>query len=104
MGPTKNASALEGTQYELQCDVLNVAPVQHLTVSWYRDGETIRTDNFTHLNATKGLASESSTLTATFSRAENGAQFHCGAHLDFGEHGSKPAVNSSVHAVSVHCE
>nr|XP_040047446.1 hemicentin-1-like [Gasterosteus aculeatus aculeatus] len=102
VGPTKNASALEGTQYQLQCDVLNVAPVQHLTVSWYRDGETIRTDNFTHLNATKGLASESSTLTATFSRAENGAQFHCGAHLDFGEHGSKPAVNSSVHAVSVH--
>ncbi|KAL6103116.1 uncharacterized protein ACO6RY_02583 [Pungitius sinensis] len=101
--PTKHAAALEGTQYELQCDVVNVSPVQHLTVRWYRGSETnIKTDNFTESKATKGLANESSTLAVIFSRADNGAQFQCEAQLDFGERGSSPPVISSVHTVSVH--
>ncbi|XP_068575156.1 intercellular adhesion molecule 5 [Cebidichthys violaceus] len=101
MFPTKYEAAVEGRPYELQCDVIDVAPVQHLTVRWYRGNDTIRTDYFTQPNKTKRLVSESFTLAANFSRGENGAQVRCEAQLDFGQHGSQP-VNSNIHTVSVH--
>lgn len=99
--PTKHEPAEEGREYELQCDVVDVAPVQHLTVRWYRGNETIRTDYST--NETKGLVNESFTLAANFSRGKNGTQVRCEAQLDFGQHGwATPPVISNVHTVFVH--
>ncbi|XP_074512460.1 vascular cell adhesion protein 1-like [Sebastes fasciatus] len=98
--PTKYADALEGTWYQLQCDVINVAPVQNLTVKWYRDNDYIRTDTFT--KKTKRLVSESSTLTVNLTRGDNGVQFRCEAQLDFGPDGPLLPVVSDNHTVSVH--
>ncbi|XP_034395750.1 intercellular adhesion molecule 5 [Cyclopterus lumpus] len=100
--PTKHVAAVEGKPYELQCDVDEVAPVQHLIVRWYRGNETIKTDYSTQPNATKRIASESFTLAANFSRGENGTRFRCEARLDFGQRGSRPPVISNAHTVSVH--
>ncbi|XP_019949996.1 vascular cell adhesion protein 1 [Paralichthys olivaceus] len=88
------------THYVLQCDVLDVAPVQNLTVTWYKDNMTIRTDSF--LNTTKTPVSESSLMTVEVSREDNGAVFQCEAQLDFGPNGPKPPPVSESHIVSVH--
>ncbi|XP_068434450.1 intercellular adhesion molecule 5 [Clinocottus analis] len=100
--PTKHIAAVEGKQYELQCDVADVAPVQHLTVRWYKGNETIKTDYSTQPNTTKSIVSESFTLAAKFNREENRAEFRCEAQLDFGQHRSQPAVTSKIYTVSVH--
>jgi len=46
-------------QYELQCDVLNVAPVQNLIINWYKGltlvNQTIFTDIKTPVNKTSKL-------------------------------------------------
>ncbi|KAK9535265.1 hypothetical protein VZT92_007656 [Zoarces viviparus] len=99
--PIKHEPAVEGREYELQCDVVEVAPIQRLTVTWYRGNETIRTDYSTQ-NKTKIPVSESFTLAANFSRGETGTQVRCEAQLDFGQHGSPPPVISNVHTVFVH--
>ena len=38
---------IEGGQYELQCDIQNVAPVQFLTVSWYKGDTLVANKTFT---------------------------------------------------------
>ncbi|XP_037648953.1 hemicentin-1-like [Sebastes umbrosus] len=98
--PTKYSDALEGTWYQLQCDVINVAPVQNLTVKWYRDNLYIRTDTFP--KKTKRLVSESSTLTVNLTRGDHGVQFRCEAQLDFGPDGPLLPVVSDNRTVSVH--
>lgn len=89
---------VEGTTYELQCDI-EVAPIQNLTVKWYKDKEIMRVDSFT--NTTKTPVHESSSLKVNLSREDNGAQFRCEAQLDFGPHGVKPPVISEMPRVSV---
>lgn len=95
--------AVEGTQYVLQCDIDDVAPVQNLTVRWYKDNNIIKTDSFT--NTSKTPVSESSVLTVNISRGDNGAQFRCEAQLDLGPNGPQTPVSSSNFSVlSVSCE
>ncbi|KAJ4920202.1 hypothetical protein JOQ06_014277 [Pogonophryne albipinna] len=91
--------AVEGTLFELQCNITDVAPVQNLVVRWFKDNQTIRTDNFT--NTTTTPVSEYSTLAVNISRAEHGAEFRCEAELDFGSHGPQLPVHSDIHIVSV---
>ncbi|CAK6971163.1 intercellular adhesion molecule 5 [Scomber scombrus] len=88
-----SSSAVEGTQYVLQCDIINVAPVQNLTVRWYKDDNIIKTDSFT--NTTKTPVSESSVLTVNISRGDSGAQFRCEAQLDVGPNGPQTPVSSN---------
>ncbi|KAL3986904.1 zygote arrest protein 1 [Sarotherodon galilaeus] len=91
----------EETQYRLQCDIINVAPVQFLTVSWYKNNESIRTMSFND-TTTKTPVNESSILRVNISREENVAEFRCEAGLDFGPHGPKLYVSSQTHRVSAH--
>lgn len=100
MFPVNHTATVGETQYELQCDVVEVAPVQNLTVRWYRDNQTIWTDSFT--KDTKRLVSESSTLKVNVSRSEDKAQFRCEAQLDFESYGSLPPVSSNVRTLFVH--
>ncbi|KAM7387121.1 hypothetical protein PAMA_009646 [Pampus argenteus] len=94
-------ATVEGTQYDLQCDVINVAPVQNLTVRWYKDNEIIEIHSFT--NTTKTPESESSLLAIVTKRGDNGARFRCEAQLDFGPHGPQcPAISSAELTVNVH--
>ncbi|XP_067426373.1 intercellular adhesion molecule 5 [Thunnus thynnus] len=91
----------EDTQYVLQCDILNVAPVKNLVVTWYKDNKIIMTESFT--NTTKTPVDESSVLTHNISRGDNGAQFRCEAQLDFGSYGpQRPIISSKTQSVSVH--
>ncbi|XP_031611685.2 hemicentin-1-like isoform X3 [Oreochromis aureus] len=89
------------TQHKLQCDIINVAPVQYLTVSWYKSNERIHTQIFND-TTTKTPVNESSILKINISREENVAEFRCEAKLDFGPHGPKLYVNSQTHRVSAH--
>ncbi|KAM6957762.1 vascular cell adhesion protein 1-like [Aplochiton taeniatus] len=68
----------EGTKYQLQCKVINVAPVQKLTVTWFKGNELIKLDHYNSLTRTP--VNQSFTLTVTPSRYE--AQFKCVAQLN----------------------
>uniref|UniRef100_A0A669CV93 Ig-like domain-containing protein n=1 Tax=Oreochromis niloticus TaxID=8128 RepID=A0A669CV93_ORENI len=76
------------TQYWLQCNIINVAPVQFLTVNWYKNNESIMAMSFND-TTTKTPVNESSILKINISREENVAEFRCEAELDFGPHGPK---------------
>ncbi|CAI5675799.1 unnamed protein product [Oreochromis niloticus] len=89
------------TQYWLQCNIINVAPVQFLTVNWYKNNESIMAMSFND-TTTKTPVNESSILKINISREENVAEFRCEAELDFGPHGPKLYVSSQTHNVSAH--
>ncbi|XP_062264986.1 intercellular adhesion molecule 5 [Platichthys flesus] len=88
------------TEFVLQCNVDDVAPVQNLTVKWYKDNVMIQTDSF--LNTTKTPVSESSLLSVNVSRGDNGATFRCEAQMDLGPNGPKPPPISETIVISVH--
>ncbi|XP_048047158.1 intercellular adhesion molecule 5 isoform X5 [Megalobrama amblycephala] len=86
IGPMK-----EGNQYELQCDVLNVAPVQNLTVKWYK-GQTL-VDQITFSDTIKTPVNETATLMIRPDRSDDGVQYRCEAELELGEEGPQPPPN-----------
>ncbi|XP_051745752.1 intercellular adhesion molecule 5 isoform X2 [Ctenopharyngodon idella] len=79
---------MEGNQYELQCDVLNVAPVQYLTVKWYKGQTLVDQTNFT--DTIKTPVDKTVTLMIRPDRADDGAQYRCEAELELGEEGPQP--------------
>ncbi|KAG7460326.1 hypothetical protein MATL_G00220070 [Megalops atlanticus] len=93
---------VEGRQYQLQCEVQNIAPVQNLTVKWYR-GESLENETTFNSN-TKTPMTVSSTLTITPSRDDNGAQYSCVAELELGPEGPQPPpeVASKPLKITVH--
>ncbi|XP_042361779.1 intercellular adhesion molecule 5 [Plectropomus leopardus] len=97
--PLNYATATEGTLYQLQCDIISVAPVQNLTVRWYKNNQIIRTDSFTSIIKTP--VTESSVLEVNISRDENGARFRCEAQLDLGPYESPPPFVSNTYTVVV---
>lgn len=101
--PTKHVKAMvEGEQYELHCDIHEVAPVQNLTVRWYKDSQLIHTDSFT--DTIKTQVNMSSILTINISRGDSGVQFKCEAQLDFGPSGPVTPVLFATYNISVDCE
>ncbi|KAK2916647.1 hypothetical protein Q8A67_001021 [Cirrhinus molitorella] len=97
-----NGPMIEGKQYELQCDVYNVAPVQSLTVKWYK-GQTLL-DQTTFTDTIKTPVNETATLQITADRADDGAQYRCEAELDLGAEGPQtpPKVTSEPFNAEVH--
>ncbi|XP_036408638.1 hemicentin-2-like [Megalops cyprinoides] len=93
---------VEGRQYQLQCEVQNIAPVQSLTVKWYR-GEILESESSFN-NSSKTPMNVSSTLTITPSRADDGAQYSCVAELELGPEGPQPPpeVKSEPLKITVH--
>lgn len=91
------------TQYRLQCDIINVAPVQYLTVSWYKNSKKIQTESFND-TTTKTPVNESSILTVNINREENVVEFRCEAQLNFGRQELKTPAISQTQKVSAHCE
>ncbi|XP_026116716.1 cell adhesion molecule 3-like isoform X6 [Carassius auratus] len=90
-GPMK-----EGQQYELQCDVHDVAPVQYLTVKWYKGQTLLHQTNFSDTE-NKTLVNKTVTLLIRPDRDDDGAQYWCEAELDLGAKGPQPPpkINSS---------
>ncbi|KAG5832818.1 hypothetical protein ANANG_G00295190 [Anguilla anguilla] len=99
---THTGPMLEGKQYQLQCEVQNIAPVQYLTVKWYK-GETL--ENRTSYDALiKTPVNVSSTLLITPTSADDGAQYSCVAELELGPEGPqpRPEVKSDPFNIIVH--
>ncbi|XP_016425841.1 intercellular adhesion molecule 1-like [Sinocyclocheilus rhinocerous] len=79
---------IEGKQYELQCDVHDVAPVQNLTVKWYKGQTLLNQTTFTEDSKTP--VNETTTLLIRPDRADDGAQYRCEAELELGAEGPQP--------------
>ncbi|KAA0705418.1 hypothetical protein E1301_Tti009717 [Triplophysa tibetana] len=78
----------EGSTYKLQCDVVNVAPVQNLIVKWYK-GETLM-HNETFTDPIKTPVNKTSMLQITPDRSHDGVQYRCEAELELGAEGPQP--------------
>ncbi|XP_045066730.1 hemicentin-1-like isoform X2 [Coregonus clupeaformis] len=93
---------VEGTEYQLQCDIQNIAPQQNLVVKWYKGNEPV--DNVTYSNIIKTPVNVSATLMISPSRDDDGAQYRCRAELDLGPEGPQPhpTVTSEPLNITVH--
>ncbi|CAL8403114.1 unnamed protein product [Arctogadus glacialis] len=85
---------LEGHQYNLQCRVQNVAPIQNLAVTFYKGDTTLD-------SVQPNRTSENTTVTETFtsfsfnsSRGDDGVQYWCEAKLNLGQPGPPPVTMS----------
>uniref|UniRef100_A0A672MJH9 Vascular cell adhesion protein 1-like n=1 Tax=Sinocyclocheilus grahami TaxID=75366 RepID=A0A672MJH9_SINGR len=93
-GPMK-----EREPYHLQCDVHNVAPVQNLTVNWYKRQTLLHQTTFTGTSETP--VNETVTLLIRPDRADDGAQYRCEAELDLGAEGPQPHPTISSKPLNV---
>ncbi|XP_038836952.1 intercellular adhesion molecule 5 isoform X1 [Salvelinus namaycush] len=93
---------VEGTEYQLQCDIQNIAPLQNLVVKWYKGNELL--DNVTYSDVSKTPVDVSPTLMIIPSRDDDGAQYRCRAELDLGPEGPQPhpTVTSEPLNITVH--
>ncbi|XP_056310049.1 intercellular adhesion molecule 1 isoform X1 [Danio aesculapii] len=85
---TVNQVMMEGNQYELQCDIHNVAPAQNLTVNWYKGETLVNQTSFT--DTIKRPVSKTSKLLIHPDRTDDGAQYRCETELKLGEAGPQP--------------
>ncbi|MCJ8746096.1 hypothetical protein PDJAM_G00137860 [Pangasius djambal] len=96
---------IEGSQYELQCDVQIVAPVNLLTVNWYK-GQHLVESVGSDINSSTNPVTYSNTLWITTSKDDDGVQYRCEAELKLGPEGPQPPpiVTSDPLNITVHCE
>uniref|UniRef100_A0A8C1F5Z7 Ig-like domain-containing protein n=1 Tax=Cyprinus carpio carpio TaxID=630221 RepID=A0A8C1F5Z7_CYPCA len=90
---------MEGQQYELQCDVHNVAPVQYLTVKWYKGQTLLHQTTFT--DNIKTPENKTVTLLIRPDRADDEAEYWCEAELDLGAEGPQPHPTISAKPLNV---
>lgn len=92
----------EGEEHKLTCYVHNVAPVKKLVVRWYKGDTVVHSDTFDGLS--QQPENQSSILSFTPSRRDNGGKFRCEAHLDLGPEGPRLNVSSHEYTVTVSCK
>ncbi|KAM6905567.1 vascular cell adhesion protein 1-like [Xenentodon cancila] len=80
---------VEGKQYQLLCEVQNIAPVQYLTLRWYRGQTEVYNHSFSDLTSSSPVQ-VSSTLIITPTKFENEAKYKCVAELELGPEGPQP--------------
>lgn len=79
----KQKTLIEKTTYEMKCDVFNAAPIQNLTIEWYKNNEILIVASFPE--TVKTPMNKSSILEMDVNREENDVRFRCEAHLKFDE-------------------
>ncbi|XP_029292846.1 hemicentin-2-like [Cottoperca gobio] len=84
-----SGSMVEGKEYQLLCEVQNIAPVQYLTLRWYKGQTEVYNHSFSELTSSSPVQ-VSSILMVTPTKAENGAQYRCVAELELGPEGPQP--------------
>lgn len=96
---------VEGREHQLLCEVQNVAPVQYLSLRWYRGQSEVYNHTFTDLTSSSPVQ-VSSALAIMPTRAENGAEYRCVAVLELGPEGPQPppALSSEPLITSVYCK
>lgn len=92
----------EKEDYNVTCDIHNVAPVQNLTVRWFMGDTVVKEDTFG--NPTKEPVNLSSVFRFTPTRRENGVTFRCEAHLNLGPEGPQLDVVSQEYNITVQCK
>uniref|UniRef100_A0A3B4VF01 Ig-like domain-containing protein n=1 Tax=Seriola dumerili TaxID=41447 RepID=A0A3B4VF01_SERDU len=96
-----NGVMREEEEYSFTCHIQHVAPVQNLTVRWYKENTLLRTDTF--YSTSKKPVDQSSVYNFTAKRQDNGVTLKCEAHVDLGPEG--PQFNSSSeYTITVHCK
>lgn len=95
---------IEGEPRYLQCDVQNVAPVQYLKVTWYKQQSPVKSSSFTESTITP--MNVSSELMIKPSREDDGAKYWCEAKLELGPDGPQPppTVTSEPFRIEVYCK
>ncbi|XP_008281318.1 intercellular adhesion molecule 2 [Stegastes partitus] len=94
------SAMVEGQQYPIECDIVNVAPANHLSVYWHKGNKIIHHDTLP--DATQTPVSKTSILNLTAQRDDDGMPIWCEAKLDFGlVEQNPPAVQSKSHKVTV---
>ncbi|KAI4884256.1 hypothetical protein NFI96_014345, partial [Prochilodus magdalenae] len=94
---------VEGKEYQLLCEVQNIAPVQYLTLRWYRGQTEVYNHTFSELSPATPVQ-VSSTLLVNPGRVEDGAPYRCEAALELGPEGPQPPprVKSEPLSLAVH--
>uniref|UniRef100_A0A3P8SRX9 Ig-like domain-containing protein n=1 Tax=Amphiprion percula TaxID=161767 RepID=A0A3P8SRX9_AMPPE len=91
---------VEGKQYRMQCDIVNVAPASLLSVYWHKGNKIIYHETFNE--STLSPVNKSSILNLTAQRDDDGSQISCEAKLDLGPGElNHSAVQSKSHEVAV---
>lgn len=78
-----NGRVKEFKEYDFTCIIPNIAPVQNLTVKWYKGDELLKTDTFE--NPSKKPVNQTSVLSFSSTRQDNGVALRCEAHLDLND-------------------
>ncbi|KAG5279268.1 hypothetical protein AALO_G00075920 [Alosa alosa] len=99
---------VDGNNYILVCEILNIAPVKNLVVNWYKEiksneknsSSMVYEEQFSE-NTNKRPQNVSSTILINANKSENGVQYWCEATLRLGPHGPQevksPALTVHVH-------
>ncbi|XP_051569603.1 hemicentin-1-like [Myxocyprinus asiaticus] len=91
---------VEGREYQLLCEVQNVAPVQYLVLRWYRGQNEVYKHSFSEVSAVTP-AQVSSTLLIVPNRADDAVQYRCEAELELGAEGPQPPPTVQSEAFNI---
>lgn len=94
---------VEGQEYSMQCDIVNVAPASRLSVHWHKGNNILNTTSF--IESSLSPVNKSSVMGLIAHRNDNGTQIWCEAELKFEPTGPNlPAIHSAPHEVIVLCK
>lgn len=96
----------EGAQHKFKCNILSVAPLQNVTVKWYKGQTLLESHNITSTKVVVTPQSASADLQIKPRRDDNGAQYRCEAWLELGPEGPQPPpkVLSRPLILNVNCK
>ncbi|XP_047212655.1 hemicentin-1-like [Girardinichthys multiradiatus] len=95
-----NKAMEENVEYNLSCSILNIAPVQNLTIKWYRGDAAIHTEILT--NDKKKPTNQTSVFSFKPMRQDHQTTIRCEAHMDLGPEG--PQFNASSQELNIDVE
>ncbi|XP_041859179.1 hemicentin-1-like isoform X2 [Melanotaenia boesemani] len=89
----------EGENYNFTCEIFDIAPIQNLTVRWYKGDKIIQTETFNDDDPKP--SNQSSVLSYTPTRQDHNATFRCEAYMDLGPEGPQFNVSTQEYDIEV---